>query len=423
MKDDVFTFSHFTFSTLSGLSDGKRMVHMPPRYRKILHTLLFAEGRTVDFVTLEGSYSKTASSSVKLSRLNLSQNILWLRRRLGDEDGLIIQTVLKQGYRLGVPVLKQTTSTAVDLPKQGERVEHIFTEQPTRGGRHSHQATGTRFTLSPANENLNLKLQSDLRPNVFSRNAIAGSVRPADYVDRLITSISADIKAFPADPHSLATLGWLKGAVKGDREEGTLHINQALESDPSLSLGHFYRTWLLIAEKRIDLAVHELKASLSAHPRNDDLLFLLIYSYCALGEHDAADALTSKALIYHPNNLLLRISRAIHLTQRCEFKRAETLLAQTTLMFPQSTLLIATIAWVNASRGDRSTAITYLTAKQKTANGFMSPIAIAAVYNALGDRASANAYLKFAEVDLDPWRGLVWCSPQFRMIESSAAYA
>lgn len=423
MQDDVFTFSHFTFSTLRGLADGKRMVHMPPRYRKILHTLLSAEGRTLDFATLEKSYSKKPSASTKLSRLNLSQNILWLRRRLDDEDGLIIQTVLKQGYRIGVPVLKRTTSGEVGLSKQCEHVDPIISSpnnRPEVEAVHTRQS-GTGFTLSPANENLNLRLQSDLGPDVFSRNAIAGSVRPADYVDRLITSISADIKAFPTDPHSLATLGWLKGAVRGDREEGILHVNQALESDPSLSLGHFYRAWLLIAEKRIELAVHELEVSLSAHPRNDDLLFLLIYSYCALGEHEVADTLLSKALIYHPNNLLLRISRAIHLTQRGEFKRAETLLAQTTLMFPKSTLLIATIAWVNASRGDRFTAIGYLTAKQKTANGFMSPVAVAAVYNALGDRTSADAYLKFAEVDLDPWRHLVWCSPQFRMIESSAA--
>lgn len=423
MQDDVFTFSHFTFSSLRGLSNGKRMVHIPPRYRKILHTLLSAEGRAVDIATLEKSYSKKASHSERLSRVNLSQNILWLRRRLDDEDGLIIQTVLKQGYRIGVPVLKQVTSTVVSPPTQFEDAKPVKDSLSTPPEQEvaSTSQPEARLSLAPANENMNLRLQVDLRPDVFSRSAITGSVRPADYVDRLITSISADIKAFAPNPHSLATLGWLKGAVRGDREEGILHINQALQSDPSLSLGHFYRAWLLIAEKRIESAVNELRAGLSAHPRNDDLLFLLIYSHCALGEHEVADTLLSKALIYHPNNLLLRIARAINLTQRGEFKRAETLLIQTTLMFPQSTFLIATIAWVNASRGDRYTATRYLTEKQKTANGFMSPVAIAAVYNALGDRASANAYLKFADVDLDPWRHLVWCSPQFRMIESSAA--
>lgn len=420
MDDRVYRFASYTFSRVRGLSEGTRHVRMPRRLVVLLQMLLDANGDAVDAEALQNAYSRRPKQS-HAAKISLSQNIFWLRRYLKDTEDSIVQTVLKKGYRIGVPIVRS------DATQDAMRVETSLSDDAsseaapvsaTASSETSFDVADTSI-LKPANENFGVAAFADLTPESVITRSITGRVRLADHAPQAIARLGrlADSKA--SSPADLAMLGWLNGAARGELEEGLAFVDAALDLSPKLSVAHFYRSWLLMALRRMELALSQLERGLDYDGRNDSLLFLKGWALCAHGFYKELEALTARALGIYPNHLMLRALRAVGLALQGETKRAEKLVAQTTMLFPQSTFLIAQLAWVRAVQGDGNTALQLLTGRQKLANGYMPPVPVAAVYNVMGDATSTSAYLRFANVDQDPWRHLMWCDPRFTLLDNA----
>jgi len=420
MDNEDFRFGNFAFSRIRGLSEGKRHIRMPRRLVLLLQMLLDADGDAVDAEALQTAYAQR-SRNPHAAKISLSQNIFWLRRHLKDTDGSIIQTVLKKGYRIGVPILRSgaapgaargETSLSGQLPVEA-------TPAPPPVVSDLSTEVSSSVVLKPANENHGSAAFANLSPEAVITRAVTGSIRLADHAGKMTGALArlADNKA--GSPPDLAMLGWLKGVASGELDDGLSLVDRALDLSPKLAAAHFYRAWLLMASRRMEPALNQLERGLSFDSRNDSLLFLKGWALCALGYRKDQEALTARALAIHPNHLMLRLVRSIGLALQGEARRAESLIAQTAMLFPQSTLLVANLAWLRAVQGDGQMALKLLTGRQKLASGYMPPISIAAVYSVLGDGTSASAYLGFANVDQDPWRHLVWCDPRFNLLDNA----
>lgn len=422
MNDIEYQFSNFSFSRDRGLSEGKRHVRLPRRLFLLLQTLLEAEGDAIDVETLENVYSRK-SKSPRAARISLSQNVFWLRKHLKDTDGTIVQTVLKKGFRIGVPVVRVETGVAApqaETSLSGELTAPLsVVRQPGDGIDPPLSIIEQYPILSPANENIGVMTQADLTPESVVKKSITGAVRLVDHASRSIEALASLIERGAGTASDVAAFGWLKAASLGDLEAGLSAVDSAVELSPHSADPHFYRAWLLIASRRLEPALQQLERGLAASPRNDSLLFLKGWALCALGYHQEQEALVAKALVLHPNHLMLRMLRALGLALQGEMKRAETLLGQTVLLFPQSTLLVAQLAWLKAMQGDRQAAVKLLTSRHKVAHGYMSPVSIAAIYNVLHDEESCSAYMRIANVDQDPWRHLMWCDPRFAILSGA----
>lgn len=420
MNDTEYRFATYCFSRITGLSEGKRHVRMPRRLVVLLQMLLDANGDAVDAEALQNAYSRTPKEP-HAAKLSLSQNIFWLRRYLKDGEGSIVQTVLKRGYRIGVPIIRAdevATDTQSAASLSGMLgAAHASSSAPA-ADEVSCDASETSI-LKPANENASLLPPADMAPDHVVTKSITGAFRLADHAARAIGLLGALADGKAATPSDLAMLGWLKGVALGEMEAGMALIDRALDVAPKLPAAHFHKAWLLMAARRMDPALSQLEQGLASEGRNDSLLFLKGWALCALGYHEEQEALTLRALGFHPNHLMLRLLRSIGLALQGEPKKAEGLMVQTTMLFPQSTLLVANLAWLRAIQGDGQTALRLLTGRQKLATGYMPPVSIAAVYNVLGDETSASAYLGFAKVDQDPWRQLAWCDPRFTLLGGS----
>lgn len=408
----IHKFGSYTFSVDKGLFVNGNSRHMPRRFRLLLRELLEANGKVVDFVTLHNSFSRThvlpEAGAPKL--INLNQNIHWLRKHLNDHDGTIIQTVLKKGYRIGIPIERiGDSNSSVAASKNDNSTEPKDIILPVTSGENDARKD---VGFDPVAKFAHTRTSSDTRPDDFAIEAIAGRIRPADYAASIADNLTnAIVKASP-EPSALAALGWLKGAVLGSLDEGLSRVDAALQASPNLSSARFYRAWLLIASRRLDAALLELERGLFADQRHDRLLFMKAWVLCALGRYGEVDVMISRSLTIHPNHLMLRVMRSINLASLGEFKNARYFLEQSASIFPHSTFLAATISWVDAKQGNRRDALQTLARPQRTGSRYILPTAVAAVYTALGDRYSTSAYLRIAEIDQDPWRQLLWCDPR-----------
>lgn len=403
MDKTEYRFDNYAFSRLKGLSLGNRQVRIPRRLLLLLQMLLEADGDAVDAGTLENAYSRKPKDP-DAAKISLSQNVFWLRRYLKDEGGNIIQTVLKKGYRVGVPIIRADVSPTVEqnvAPPSGASPDQAA-PAPARVVYEAAPGPATMSIIQPANENFGVAKLADLPSGAVVTKSITGRIRLADHAGRTIGSLGQLPDGKESAPSELAMLGWLKGVALGELEAGLSLVDRALALSPRLAIAHFYRAWLLLAARRMDQALGQLEQGLTCDSRNDSMLFLKGWALCALGYHTEQEALTLKALEFHPNHMMLRVLRSIGLAIQGETKRAESLITQTALLFPQSTLLVASLAWLKAVRNDGPAAMRLLTGRQKLANGYITPTSIAAVYNVLGDENAASAYLGFANVDQDP---------------------
>lgn len=418
MDDLEYRFSIYSFSPNRGLAEGRRHVRLPRRLFLLLQALLEADGDAVDVETLESVYARK-SRSPQAAKVSLSQNIFWLRRYLKDNDGTLVQTVLKKGFRIGVPIVRADAHLEAPQTAPPRSVELKTPPQPRVSTAKHGVAANVNPILKPANENVGVAAHLDLSPGSIVKKSITGAIRLADHASRSIHALGALIESRASTAADLAMFGWLKSAAAGDLDAGMVTVDKAIELSPHMADAHFYRAWLLMAARRLEPALQQLERGLSANPKNDSLLFLMGWALCALGYHQDQEALTAKALVYHPNHLMLRLLRSLGLALQGEMKRAESLLVQTALLYPQSTLLVAQLAWLKAVQGDRRGALDLLTSRHKLANGYMSPVSIAAVHNVLQDETTCSAYQRIANVDQDPWRQLMWCDPRFAMLNGA----
>lgn len=414
MVECTYAFGDFTFSDSKGLRRRGVAIHLPRRRRMLLSLLLEAGGNTVDHHTMDRGHSAKPRPE-RAAIISLAQNVFWLRRQLGDEKGTIIQTVLKSGYRIGTAVNRIDATAGASAQARAQE------SAPSGGGDMAPppaipDVVERTIVPPPANENASVQPDCSLTPEIVSAMSVSGSIRPADHARRSISGLSVAIKQPAAMPENLATLGWLTGAFLGDIEEGLSQVDKALEHVPQLSVARFYKAWLLLGAKQLDTAMAVLDEGLASDGRNANLLFLKGWVLCAQARLEELNGFLTRALVLHPNHLLLRALRSINLALQGEFRKAHGLLSQTALLFPHSTMIIALMAWIDSARGERSEALKFLTMRQKTAGGYMSPLSIAAVYNVLGHETETSAYLGFARVDQDPWRHLVWCDPRFRSL-------
>lgn len=411
MKEKIYAFGEFTFSSLKGLRRRGIPIRLPRRRQALLSALLDAGGEPLDHETLSKSCARKPQTAHN-AMVSVAQNVFWLRRQLGDDTGTIVQTVLKRGYRIGVPISVLGPDGVADVVT----VSSEASSPPAEADRERDIQKAGDVASSPAvvrSASVDLVPPvGPVRPEALVMGSLTGQVRPADHVDRCIEVLTASIRQSPS-ASALATLGWLEGAVVGDVDVGLRHIQRALDEAPNLGTAQFYKAWLLLAAGHTLQALAELDSALSVNGRDPNLLFLKGWLLSGIGNHQDVNSLLYGALVLHPNNLLLRWLRSISFALQGEIKRAETFAAQTLLVFPKNPLMVAMMTWIAAVQRRRDEALKVLESCQRTAGGYMSATAVAAVYSALGDRASASTYLGFAKVDKDPWRALVWADPRF----------
>ena len=417
-----FYFDTFQYSENKGLLCNGIAVPIAPRVEALLRRLLEADGDFVEKHELLALVPETSGDA----EAALARTIYLLRKALGDKKGEIIQTAYGRGSRIVLPITHsaEPPGPATAMPPSPHEprlaIPHIASGE---------DMIRTAFELAAYRTDRQLKLAAAVLENAlerFPKLALAPALQADVEIARMIrgyqrattaavaTSALVDkaLSIHPGLPSALATKGWLMGATGDDLAGGLNLIDMALAAAPHLWLAAFYKTWLLIAERRLDAAQLSIDLALATSPLERGLLALKAWLLIALHQYDTARSFIEDSLALRPDVELLLILRSVINVVQGKYDAAYESMNKALKLYPEDTFVQANLAWVQAATGDAASAISFVARMGKSSGTYVSPVKLAMVRRALGDEVGANNALLVAANDKDPWRLLAWCDPR-----------
>ena len=419
-----YHFGNFQFSESRGLVWNGASVQMQPRAQALLFRLLEADGDFVGKADLQSVVSSHSSASAA----SLSRTMYLLRAALNDDEGKIIQTAYNRGSRIALPITRsvkplftdkavaQLQSLAPSLPNimhvsSGE--EMIRTAFELAAQRTDRQLKFASAVLDHALERFpTLALAPSLQADIEISRMIRGYTQPASMAGDVNDMVDKALAIQPRLPSALATKGWLASVIGNDADHGLKLIDIALATAPHLWLASFYKAWLLIGERRLDIAQSTLDYALRISPLERGLLALKGWLLHASGQSGDAVQFIDEALGLRPDVELLWIVKSMIHAHHSDHDQAHEAMGRALNLYPDDTFVQANHAWLQAATGNQSAAVKFLSQIDKPTTSYVSPIHIAMIHRALGDDAGVINAVKSAEADQDPWRLLAWCDPR-----------
>lgn len=371
--------------------------------------------------------------SSSISTMAIAQTVFQLRSILRDYDGLVIQSVRPQGYRMNACVEVLDPSAFGKIAEDAHSMSTLVRPERLTGGSAKKRMTQTIGTLCsrPTYRNLERaaakidkqRLNMPGSPQVQTLYAeisilrmIEGYIRPTTHLKKALHSLETANSLNPHVPQAWAAKGWLIGAVQGDIKGGLTAINQAIDADPTLGSSHFYKAWLLVGCGDIEGAIEMLERTPSDAVWDRYVYFLRGWLMHAGSRHDALrDFLHGQRSKYRSDSMFVTLYALNEVFQNST-RAAEYIVKAALKTSPADHNLTAALAWVYAASGRRTRALQLLNTANNFPHAYLSPVMNAAVYGAMNESESARAFLQIAKADGDPWYLVSKCDPRFQSI-------
>ena len=419
IDDTSYQLGTSSFSRARGLVRDGATIPLPPRVRNLLLRLIEADGALVGTRDLLAACAGSPAS--------LWQAIYLLRRALGGEGDNIVQTAYGKGVRLcgtiGRPSDGETqrSDKRADHPGRDPRPapttarghDLIRTAFEVASHRSAPQVQLARATLRHAERRFpDLALAISLQADTEIVRMVRGYERAAIAGGRAMALVERALAVDPRLPSALATKGMLVGVLQEDLDQGLALLDAALESEEASWIGGFYKAWLLIAKRDLDAAHRALDEALEISPLERGLIGLKGWLLCAARRYDVADAFVADSLALRPDIDLVWIVKAMVAVYRGDSAEARASIEVPAALHRDDVFVQANRAWVMARVGQEIDAVSFLSASARSPSTYVSPMKVAMIRTALGDRIGAANAMRIAEADRDPWRLLSWCEPR-----------
>ncbi len=229
-----------------------------------------------------------------------------------------------------------------------------------------------------------------------------------------------------ADAH--AALGFVKWIWDWDRTSAEKELNRAIELDPQSSIAHYYYGFYLWTMGRFDEMLAESTRARDLDPLSAYIASNLGYQYLVVGQYAEAISETRRALALDPNLAWAQAQMAwIYADQRMypqAIAECKKLHEQTFAVKSENQFVALTVAWVYAVAGQKAEAVKILESyKRLSAEGYLDPYLVAAIYYALGDDNQTMEWLEKAYQQRSAlfiglkhdvlWRGRIHSNPRY----------
>lgn len=416
MSEQVrYAFGNFTYDALSGLRREGEVVALALREQWLLLRLLDARGDVVSHESLRRSLFGNVAIVPSLYR-----SIQILRQALDDSRRNVVVSVRNSGYRIGVPVTVDTfepphagpaAQPAAGLSGPLEASSLLAPEPLPNDARLADATTRLERALETSPDSASL---CSAYAHVLITRMVRGYIRPAGHGERAFDAVDRALATDPDHAPALAAKGWLCGVLAEDRPAGISLIQRAQRLDPGGARAAFLLAWLLVAEQQLEAARLELERAISDNPFDFDLMWMQAWLLSARRQYVAARSVSEAGLRHAPGNDLLWVCDAIARARLGERRLAQSSILTASRLSPRDWLIRANVGWVRFAVGGRFGYAELISWLAVQSLDYTSPFMSAVVCHAMGDRAASAEFLRFAQVDRDPWGMLAWCDPRLQ---------
>jgi serine/threonine protein kinase/tetratricopeptide (TPR) repeat protein len=232
-------------------------------------------------------------------------------------------------------------------------------------------------------------------------------------------------KALALDPalaEGILLMADVKYSYEWDIKGAEEYYRQALKLSPNLAMAHFWYGWFLTSQGRFEQGIPELKRGVSLDPLWPRIMFAVSWAYEVAGEYDSALVYVRRiAEIDSSDSHIFVAKPGIYLREGKYGEAIEEAEKGIALGITPCYEYLA-IAYALSGRPDkaRESLAQFL---QEKGDEYYSPISIAVIYCALGDREKVFEYLEKAYEDRDaslitpallpPWCDFIKSDPRY----------
>lgn len=296
-----FRFGCYELRPGTGLFRDGTHVPVPPKEFGLLRLLVRLGGKIASHQMIAGEIWPGEFVSYG----SVTRSVYSLRRLLGGDHGVYIETVPKRGYRLALPVkLADHSGPAGQRAMHPDRTETTIRKSvDTVPLAHSHFLEGLREANRPSPEaqeravalfeeahrvDPSYAIPLSAIADVRMYQTLRGYLRPADG-ERL--GREACQRALSLDPKlasARAALGWYEGAFHRDVDAGLTMLDEALADDEGYARAYIYRAWVLRTVDRLEESVDTLQTAVRLDPHSLVSLHALAWALFCAGRGDEA---------------------------------------------------------------------------------------------------------------------------------------
>ena len=281
----LYKFANYTFDLHAGLIYDGQPVHLPPKEKGLLHTLLDARGKIVrkeDLMIKVWGTNETSDESV-------SRTVYRLRVAMQSSGGPeVVETIYNSGFRITVPIRETTMKESSSL----SALTHS-----ARPGAVTALMSAREFLARQSLEDIEaaasaVRLAISLDPSFAAAWATMAEIRIVQALRSLRPPREAGWLAKEAaktalsiDPQSASALsiqGWVRVMIDRDCERGMEDLDRAIAIDPDFWVANMFRGWVLQAAGRHEESVQMMRRALElnslSHAVNSILALYLMFA-------------------------------------------------------------------------------------------------------------------------------------------------
>ena len=228
------------------------------------------------------------------------------------------------------------------------------------------------------------------------RTSSAADVPPAVVVPKAQVAAAKAVQIDDRLPAAHAQLGILAGWYEWDPAAAERHFQRALELDPDNAEAHMFLAHLRSNQGRHEEAIREAERALAIEPLNTRFNALTAQFLTHAGRTDDALARLQATFAIDPNHVLAHIFASAAYSEKGQYAAAiaeaekAVTVTRRTMAHPMGLL-----AYALAKSGDIAGAQALLDELLATSRSrYVAPYGVALIYNALGDRDQALAWLE-----------------------------
>ena len=394
----LYKFANYCFDAHAGLIYDGRAVHLPPKEKGLLLTLLVASGQIVrkeDLMVKVWGTSETSDESI-------SRTVYRLRVAMQTSGGPeVVETVYNAGFRITVPIREASLKESSSL----NALTHSM-----RPNAIAALISGREFLARQSVEDIEaaahaVRLAISLDPSFSAAWATLAEIRIFQAMRSLRPPREAGWLAKEAaqtaltiDPQSasaLSILGWVRVLIDQDGERGLDDLDRAISIDPDYWVANLLRGWALQAAGRNEESVHMMRRALDlnsvSHSVNSILALYLMFAGKSVDGLEVAQLLAKRFPTVDSAQGIASVLASVNGLHdeavACGWKALE--------LAPHTPLLHTPLAYALAFGGRHEEARSVLNTIESST--LPQPSAcMAPVYLALGDRGRAIALLQDA---------------------------
>jgi TolB-like protein len=226
----------------------------------------------------------------------------------------------------------------------------------------------------------------------YDNMASMGIQSPRELFPKVRTYAEKALALDPSLAEGVLLMADVKFASDWDIEGAEEYFKKAIELDPNLALAHFWYGFYLTSRRRLHEGLAEMKRGLRIDPVSP-FTFYIAYFHAVAGEYDSTSAYLEKIAEIHDDPVLMSSARCVIYVRLGRY--AEAVEECQNAVAGKAPYALDNLATAYALSGQADKAQEVLAELlESIGDRYYSPISIACIYCALGDREKMLEYLE-----------------------------